>query len=83
MESEAGPSTSQARDDRRRTFFIAFAQQRCGLNGDHANEDTVENGHSPLGRVLRGILANVPEFAETFHCAAGMSMAPGKRCELW
>ena len=83
MDADAGRTNAQSRDNRRREFFIAYAQQMCGWNDELADEDAVDEKHSPLARKLSGILANVPEFAETFHCAAGTRMAPRQRCAVW
>jgi endothelin-converting enzyme/putative endopeptidase len=83
MEADAGATSVPDRDDRRRQFFIAYAQQECGFYRERDAEDMVDEVHSPLARRLGGILANVPEFAETFHCPAGSRMAPADRCAIW
>ena len=83
MEAHAGPTSVEIRDNRRRELFLAYAQEMCGLNRERADEDAVDEDHSSVGRILSAILANTPEFAETFHCAAGTRMAPRDRCLIW
>ena len=77
------PTDIHARDDRRREFFLAYAQQMCGGIAGTALHRSADEVHSPPLRILNGILANVPEFAESFHCAPGTRMAPRERCAIW
>ena len=83
MEADAATTDIKARDNRRREFFLAFAQLRCGTNNGYPLHKSPDESHSPDGRILSGVLANVPEFAETFHCAPGTRMAPRERCAIW
>lgn len=84
MDENAGSSSTLAREMRHREFFLAYAQQWCGESENRDDDDPVDEDHSPLARALSGILANVPEFAETFHCTPGKSrMAPQQRCAIW
>jgi putative endopeptidase len=39
--------------------------------------------HSPPRYRVNGPLANLPEFAEAFGCAAGTKMRPANACEVW
>jgi len=83
MEADGGPMSTGVRDKRRSEFFLAYAQQHCGFTRERENDEAPDENHSPTARLLSGILANVPEFAETFHCAAGTRMAPRNRCAMW
>jgi len=70
-------ANAEARSQRRRTFFTAYAQQFSGFRSG----DTV----LPREAVARinSVLANAPEFAEAFGCKPGASMAPVRRCSIW
>ena len=54
----------------------------AGTSG-HPLHKSPHESYSPPRGILNGILANVPEFAETFHCAPGTRMAPRERCAIW
>ena len=75
-DSVAAPTPEMIRE-RRRTFFTAYAQQSCGWFGD------VDTLPPEAVAKVNGVLADVPEFAETFRCKPGSSMAPARRCSLW
>ena len=83
MDANDGSISAFAREQQRREFFLAYAQQLCGWYDGRDDEDTFDDDHSSLARMLSGILANVPEFAETFHCSEGGPMAPQKRGAVW
>jgi len=83
MEADGDPNDIRARDSRRRDFFLAYAQLQCGTWSGHGLHTNADDRHSPPARILSSVLANVPEFAETFHCAAGTRMAPRERCAIW
>ena len=83
MEADGSTVNFESRNRGRREFFLAYAQQWCGFYRERADEDATDDAHSPLARTFSGILANVPEFAETFGCAAGTRMAPRNRCVIW
>lgn len=83
MEAGASPADKQTRENRRREFFLAYAQFLCGTWSGHGLHQTFDTHHSPPARILNGVLAHVPEFAETFHCPAGSRLAPRERCAIW
>jgi len=65
-------------------FFLSFAQVRCSNEPDtvtafYLHSDT----HSPDKYRVNGVVTNLPEFANAFHCAAGSPMSPASRCDLW
>jgi predicted metalloendopeptidase len=69
--------------DRRREFFMAYAQKECGLSGNEDMDAAYDREHAPARVRINTVLSNVPEFAETFRCAPGKPMAPQQRCSLW
>ncbi len=65
-------------------FFIAWGQIRCENVSPEAERRQVKtDGHSPGRWRVNGVVANMPEFAQAFSCAAGTPLAPAKRCRLW
>ena len=82
MESDTAKYVdSDGRRARRRDFFIAYAQQKCGWSGDL--DVPVDCQHAPARVRIDGVLSNIPEFAATFQCVEGTPMAPVERCSLW
>jgi putative endopeptidase len=65
-------------------FFVAYAQLWCA-NFRAAELATLArtDPHSPPRLRVNGVVRNLPEFAEAFHCAAGSPLAPADRCEVW
>jgi putative endopeptidase len=67
-------------------FFVGFAQSWCTLVREpFARMLAAVDPHSPARHRVDGSLANLPEFAAAFRCAAASPMVrpPGKRCEIW
>ena len=67
-------------------FFIAYAPQWCTAERpEYARRNLLEDGHGPNKFRVNGPLANMPEFAHAFACAADSRMVrpPASRCSLW
>jgi putative endopeptidase len=65
-------------------FFVAFGQVWCAVTAPEAARVRVKvDPHSPPQFRAVGPLANNPDFATAFHCAAGTPMNPAQRCEVW
>lgn len=58
-----------------RLYFLQFAQFFCGEEADRY--------HDKGSKRLNYTLAQMPEFAEVFHCAPGTPMNPLERCGFW
>lgn len=58
-----------------RLYFLQFAQFFCGEEADRYHDDGSKR--------LNYTLAQMPEFAEVFHCAPGTPMNPVERCGFW
>ncbi|XP_025083321.1 endothelin-converting enzyme homolog isoform X1 [Pomacea canaliculata] len=68
----------------RQIFFLGFAQVWCSSSTKEANHlQIVKDPHSPAKFRVIGTLSNSKDFAEHWNCAAGSSMNPVKKCEVW
>lgn len=65
-------------------FFVGYAQSWCTNERDE-NKRTraATDPHSPEKYRTNGVLVNMPQFQEAFHCATGTPMAPKTRCRVW
>jgi putative endopeptidase len=67
-------------------FFIGYAQWACA---NERPEDlrvrTAGDPHSPAQYRINGVVVNMPEFAEAFHCKAGQPMVKPSEavCRVW
>jgi endothelin-converting enzyme/putative endopeptidase len=65
-------------------FFIGFAQWVCrNERPEQARVRAVTDPHSPGPYRINGIVANLPEFADAFSCAAGKPMVRETPCRIW
>jgi len=65
-------------------FFIAFAQTWCtNYRPEAARLQAQTNPHSTSQWRVNGPIADNPDFAGAFSCAAGTPMAPANRCTVW
>ena len=67
-------------------FFVGFAQWDCA---NERPEDlrmrAMTDPHSPARDRINGVVVNMPEFAETFHCKPGQPMVKPAAtvCKVW
>ena len=65
-------------------FFLATGQAWCTKVRDQERQRRVLiDPHSPPHFRVNGVLSDLPEFHEAFHCAAGKKMHPAKTCQVW
>lgn len=67
-------------------FFVGFAQWACGhMTDEEARVRALTGVHSPLRYRVNGVVVNLPEFAEAFHCKAGQAMVreAADVCRIW
>jgi len=65
-------------------FFVGYGQSWCASTRDEAKRlRATVDPHSPDKYRANGVVTNMPEFQEAFHCKTGMPMAPEKRCRVW
>ena len=65
-------------------FFIGYGQSWCGevRDEDKRLRATIDP-HSPPKYRTNGVVSNMPEFQEAFHCKAGQPMVNENRCKVW
>jgi putative endopeptidase len=67
-------------------FFVGFAQWDCA---NERPEDlrmrAMTDPHSPARYRINGVVVNMPEFAEAFHCKQGQPMVKPEKdvCKIW
>jgi endothelin-converting enzyme/putative endopeptidase len=65
-------------------FFIAYGQSWCANQRDeNMRLRATVDPHSPDKYRTNGVVANMPEFREAFHCKAGQPMVREKVCRVW
>jgi putative endopeptidase len=65
-------------------FFLGYGQSWCGNIRDEAKRlRAIVDPHSPDKYRANGVVTNIREFQEAFHCKTGAPMAPESRCRVW
>jgi endothelin-converting enzyme/putative endopeptidase len=65
-------------------FFVAYAQTWCGEQRPEDVRMQVETDpHSPNPFRVNGVVRNMKEFGDAFHCKAGQPMEPTNACRVW
>jgi len=65
-------------------FFIGYGQSWCGQTRDETKRlRATVDPHSPEKYRTNGVVSNMPEFQEAFHCKAGAPMVNQNRCRVW
>ena len=65
-------------------FFIGYGQSWCGQTRDETKRlRATVDPHSPEKYRTNGVVSNMPEFQEAFHCKAGQPMVNANRCRVW
>jgi len=65
-------------------FFIGYAQDWCGNIRDESKRlRATIDPHSPDKYRTNGVVSNMPQFQQAFHCKTGAPMAPASRCRVW
>jgi putative endopeptidase len=65
-------------------FFIGYGQSWCGQTRDETKRlRATVDPHSPEKYRANGVVSNMPEFQEAFHCKAGQPMVNQNRCRVW
>jgi endothelin-converting enzyme/putative endopeptidase len=65
-------------------FFIGYGQSWCANQRDeNMRLRATIDPHSPDKYRTNGVVANMPEFREAFHCKAGQPMVREKVCRVW
>jgi putative endopeptidase len=65
-------------------FFLGYAQVWCSnVSPESERLQVLTNSHSPGRYRTDGVVVNMPEFQQAYHCPAGSPMAPANRCTVW
>jgi putative endopeptidase len=65
-------------------FFIGYGQSWCGETRDETKRlRATVDPHSPEKYRTNGVVSNMPEFQQAFHCKAGSPMVNQNRCRVW
>jgi len=65
-------------------FLIAYGQSWCASTRDETKRlRATVDPHSPDKYRTNGVVSNLPEFQEAFHCKAGAPMVRENRCRVW
>ena len=65
-------------------FFVGYGQSWCGETRDETKRlRATVDPHSPEKYRANGVVSNMTEFQEAFHCKAGSPMVNQNRCRVW
>ncbi len=65
-------------------FFVGYGQSWCGHVRDESKRlRATVDPHSPEKYRTNGVVSNMPQFQEAFHCKGGSPMVNENRCRVW
>jgi len=65
-------------------FFVAYGQSWCTNERDENKRlRATVDPHSPEKYRTNGVVSNMPEFREAFHCKPGQPMVRENSCRIW
>jgi putative endopeptidase len=65
-------------------FFVGYGQSWCGETRDETKRlRATVDPHSPEKYRTNGVVSNMPEFQEAFHCRSESPMVNQNRCRVW
>jgi endothelin-converting enzyme/putative endopeptidase len=65
-------------------FFIGYGQSWCtNEREEQLRLDAVTNPHSPARFRANGVVSNMPEFQNAFHCSVDQPMVRPQQCRVW
>ena len=65
-------------------FFLSYAQAWCTNRTDETARLLALNDPHPAAEFrVNGVVSNMAEFAQAFHCPAGAAMARPQACRVW
>jgi len=65
-------------------FFIAYGQSWCASTRDETKRlRATVDPHSPDKYRANGVVSNMPEFQQAFHCKVGAPMVRENSCRVW
>jgi predicted metalloendopeptidase len=68
----------------KRLFFIAFGQNWCAkTRRENVLNNEVNSDHAPWPFRCNGVVSQMEDFSQVFHCPVGSPMHPYNRCVMW
>ncbi|HTW58787.1 MAG TPA: M13 family metallopeptidase [Terriglobales bacterium] len=65
-------------------FFVGYGQSWCGQTRDETKRlRATVDPHSPEKYRTNGVVSNMPQFQEAFHCKSDAPMVNRDRCRVW
>jgi len=65
-------------------FFVGYGQSWCGETRDETKRmRATVDPHSPEKYRTNGVVSNMPQFQEAFHCKSAAPMVNQNRCRVW
>jgi putative endopeptidase len=65
-------------------FFVGYGQSWCGQTRDETKRlRATVDPHSPEKYRTNGVVSNMPEFQQAFHCKSGSPMVNKIQCRVW
>ncbi|HYL11814.1 MAG TPA: M13 family metallopeptidase [Terriglobales bacterium] len=65
-------------------FFVGYGQSWCSNEREENKRlRATVDPHSPEKYRANGVVSNMPEFQQAFHCKAGSAMVNQNRCRVW
>ncbi len=65
-------------------FFVGYGQSWCGQSRDETKRlRATVDPHSPEKYRTNGVVSNMPQFQQAFHCKAGSPMVNHNQCRVW
>jgi putative endopeptidase len=65
-------------------FFVGYGQSWCGQTRDETKRmRATVDPHSPEKYRTNGVVSNMPQFQQAFHCKSGTPMVNENRCRVW
>jgi endothelin-converting enzyme/putative endopeptidase len=65
-------------------FFVGYGQSWCGHVRDESKRlRATVDPHSPGEYRTNGVVSNMSQFQQAFHCKAGAPMVNANRCRVW
>ncbi|HEU5337269.1 MAG TPA: M13 family metallopeptidase [Terriglobales bacterium] len=65
-------------------YFVGFAQWDCSNErAENLRVRAVTDPHSPAQYRINGVVVNMPQFQEAFHCKANAPLVRKDRCVVW
>jgi putative endopeptidase len=65
-------------------FFVGYGQSWCGQTRDETKRlRATVDPHSPEKYRTNGVVSNMPDFQEAFHCKPDSPMVNANRCQVW